>query len=290
MNPLAKGFEEARKINRQFGKSYYFATWFFPKTKRKHTYALYAFFRIPDEIVDNPGTPADKTDKLNEFERRWKQALNDPMEKEPLWLAIRTTFINLNINVEWGESFLQSMRLDITKTRYQTFQELEEYMYGSAGVVGLFMAKVIGYTDIKALEFAKYLGFGMQLANFIRDIKMDLTELERIYIPLEDLQKFGLYEQDLNNPVLTSKLTALMRYEANRANDYFKLGSQALPYLSLDGRFAFLTALILYRQILLKIKQQNWDVWNKRASTSFLEKLWLCVKAKIKGYYDINLN
>lgn len=283
---LTEGYEACRQIMQRSGKSYYFATsLFFDVWMKRSTWALYAFFRIPDDIVDEQPdkTPEQLTTELELFAQGWRDAFHQEHISDPKLAAIVNTFKRTQIPLAEAESFLHSMAMDVHKKRYATYEELEEYMYGSAGVVGYMMARVIGFSDPRALAYAKVLGYAMQLTNFLRDIDADYQELGRIYMPLEELAAYGLSEQDIAQRRWSPQFQKFMEFQIKRAGELYAEGNKCLPLLSREGRFAYQMASVLYGRILTKLQQQGCNPFAGRASTSLAEKMWLLVKTKVVG-------
>lgn len=284
---LSQGYEVCRRIMRAQGKSYYFATSLFGDVwMKRSTWALYAFFRIPDDIVDEHverGVEA-MTRELDAYTAEWRAAMASGKSSDVRMGAIVDTFTRLRIPIDYGESFLTSMRSDISKHRYANYVELEEYMYGSAGVVGYMMALVIGFTDPRALEYSKTLGYAMQLTNFLRDVDADYAELGRVYMPEDELARFGLSVDDIARRKWSPEFRAFMKFQVERARQLYAEGNKCLPLLNAKGRFAYRMASVLYSRILTKLEEQDYNPFAGRAHTSFLEKVWLLVKTKMRGW------
>lgn len=276
-----KDIEICRRLHKKHGNSYYFATKFFPKHIRHATYALYAFFRIPDEIVDNPevSNPDLVKKELFLWQDKWNQAYKTQQSDEPVLRATAEVFHTYGIPFEYSEAFLDAMIQDTSKSRYETYQELEHYMYGSAAVVGLMMTHVIGFRSQKALEYAKQLGYAMQLTNFLRDIDEDYLQRDRIYLPQEDLARFELSDRDIQKQKASKDFQKMMKFQIKRTRKLYDESEQGIELLSKEGQFAVRAASILYGAILGKIEQADYDIFNKRVSTSFWEKLMLLKKA-----------
>ncbi len=264
---LEEAYEASRRIHEQHGKSYYFATRFLPEDLRRATFALYAFFRLPDEIVDNPKT-SDPRKELEQFREDWRSGRS----AHPVLVAAKDTFERFHIPFEYSESFLDAMIQDTWKDRYRTYGELEEYMYGSAAVVGLMMSHVIGF-DVGALAYAEKLGYAMQLTNFLRDIKEDYQQRGRIYLPQEELTRFSVLETDLAQGNVSSDFIELMKFQIKRADTLYEEANKGIHLLKPRGRFAVRAASDLYRAILRKIENQHYDVFQRRASTSRFDKI-----------------
>lgn len=279
---LLPAFEHCRKIQKKFGKSYYFATRFFPIEKRMATYALYAFFRIPDEIVDVNKDETDESvrQKLLSWQKEWKAIYEGRQERaNPVLDAAAWVFRQYDIPVEYADAFFSAMIQDTEKKTYKTYAELKRYMYGSASVVGLMMSYVIGFEDRTALDYACQLGEAMQLTNFLRDIREDYEERGRIYLPEEDMERFGVRVEDIATLHFTSNFKELMRFEIHRADLLYESANRGIPLLREDGRFAVRASSLLYREILRKIEVNDYNILKGRVRTNSLEKILLAIKA-----------
>lgn len=258
---LQNAYKECQRIHAEHGKSYYFATHFFPKDLRMATYALYAFFRLPDEIVDNPKTSDPRTE-LARFRDDWRSC----RPSHPVLMAALDTFERYRIPFEYSEAFLDAMEQDTWKRTYADYAELERYMYGSAAVVGLMMCHVIGFKP-GALAYAEKLGYAMQLTNFLRDIKEDKESRGRVYLPQDELARFG------------DDHAGFMKFQIARADAMYEEANKGIPLLAPRGRFAVRTASNLYREILRKIEARGYDV-SVRVRTTFLEKILITIKSR----------
>ena len=274
---LKSALEVCRRIEQQHGRSYYFATLFLPARLRRATFALYAFFRYPDEIVDDPRGKSETeiNNSLLAWRDDWRRAWRDKTSGEPILLAAAWAFREFNIPYQLSEDFLAAMIQDTEKKEYQTYAELERYMYGSAGVVGMMMAYVIGFSDPRALELAQQVGQAMQLTNFLRDIDEDWARRGRIYLPAEELARFGLSRQDVIQKRFSPAFARFLDFQIARARELYRQGLSGLEYLAPPGRLAVKTAAVLYGAILDKIKDQDNNIFSGRAHTSLAEKLWL---------------
>lgn len=287
MDPKYKEYYKiAKEITRKFGTSYYFATKFFPEEMKLDTYSLYAFFRLPDEIVDNPKKDKSKqqiSDELDEWIAKWERIYYGSDDKESILELTKYTFHKYKIPYQLSIDFLLAMKQDLVKERYDTYQDLKKYMYGSASVVGLMMSYVIGFKD-PALGYAPMLGEAMQMTNFLRDISEDYFDRNRIYIPKEDLDKFGITENYFQNKIYDKNFVNLMKFEIKRTRDLYKEAYKGIKYLNREGRFAILMAGKLYEAILDKIEQVDYNIWKGRVRTKKREKLYILGKEIIKKF------
>jgi len=272
--PSLSDFALCRALQRRHGTSYALATRFFPKEKRLATEALYAFFRVPDDIVDvaDANNPAVAKQKLEAFEEQWRQAIDTGDSSDPVLRCTTWAFRYFGIPIEYGEAFLEAMKQDTEVDRYQTYTDLQGYMYGSAVVVGLMMSHVIGFSEKRALVHAQALGEAMQLTNFLRDIGEDWRDRKRIYLPVEDLERFGVSEEKLIKGVPTEPIKELLQFEIKRADALYAQAEPGIELLSADGRFAVRAASRLYQAILREIERNDYDVFAKRARTSGFTK------------------
>ncbi len=284
---LTRGFEKCRQITKKYGTSYYFATQFFPSEIRQAIYALYAFARIPDEFVDNPDENSELTakERIENFRDDWRNAMRDKAGGDEITSAIASTFRKYRIPQEHGEAFFRSMIQDTEKATYQNYAELEDYMYGSAGVIGLMITHVVGYSSDKAFKHALQLGYAFQLTNFLRDIGEDWDERRRVYLPQDELAQFGLTNSDIANCCLDERFIAFMKFQIKRNREIYREALKGIPMLSRHGRLAVRIAFVLYSAILGRIEANHYNVYSKRARTNFSQKLKLSAKAFV-GIYE----
>jgi phytoene synthase len=264
--------EVARRLNKKHGTSYYFATCLFPKHLREATFALYAFFRVPDEFVDN-GAPDQAQQLLENWRTDWHKAYQSGTSTDPVLRLNAEVFHRYQIPFAYSESFLEAMFRDLSDTRYANYAELERYMYGSAAVVGLMMSHAIGFSDPRALEYAQKLGYAMQLTNFLRDIDEDFQQRGRIYLPLDDLQRFGVKEAQFAERYFDANFYSLMQFQMQRAHQLYEDAEPGIALLNSEGRRAVRVASALYRAILTKLEEQGSNPFAGRARTSTLEKV-----------------
>lgn len=284
---LASGLRKCKGITQRYGTSYFFATQFFPREVRNGIYGIYAFARIPDEIVDDPhkGDKAVTLAKLDEWRESWRAAMKAGGSDDDVMNAIVHTFHKFEIPVEDGEAFLRSMFLDEEKTQYETYADLEGYMYGSAAVIGLMVTRIVGYSTDAAFEHAKMLGYAFQVTNFLRDIREDYDELGRVYMPQDELQEFGLANEDVAGRVYDERFIDFMKFQIERNRQIYREALPGIPMLAWRGRLAVRIAYVLYKAILDEIERVNYNVYLGRVRTNFRQKLWLTAKAMV-GVYE----
>ena len=284
---LAKGLAECQAITKKYGTSYYFATQFFPREVRDGIYATYAFARIPDEIVDGKAKvgKAETIAQLDEWRDGWRAAMNAGGSDDALMNAIVHYFRKFGITEELGEAFLRSMFMDEERDTYANYAELEEYMYGSAGVIGLMVTRIVGYSTDKAFEHALKLGYAFQLTNFLRDIREDYEELGRVYMPQDELRRFGLTNADISEQIWDERFVDFMKFQIERNREVYREALPGIPMLAWRGRLAVRISYVLYKAILNEVERVNYNVYLGRVRTNFKQKLWLSAKALV-GVYE----
>jgi phytoene synthase len=284
---LTEGLEKCREITKHYGTSFYFATQFFPRETRDGIYAIYAFARIPDEIVDDPAKESRSAAlaKLNEWSENWLGAMASGQSDDAVMNAIVHTFHKYKIPVEHGEAFLRSMFMDEERSTYETYEELEEYMYGSAGVIGLMVTHIVGYSGPEAFPYAIKLGYAFQLTNFLRDIREDYEELGRVYMPQDELRQFGLSNGDISRRVYDQRFITFMKFQIKRNRELYREAQTGIPMLAWRGRLAVRVSHVLYKAILGEVERANYNIYNGRVRTNLGQKVWLSLKA-LAGVYE----
>lgn len=270
-----------REIFRSYSRTYYLSAQLFPPDVRRHVWALYAFVRLPDEYVDNPqGDPAAD---LAAFRSRYEEAWRTGGSADRVLRAFTFTASRFGIEKAWTDAFLDAMQSDLSVARYETFEDLRRYVYGSAEVVGLMMARVLGVPP-EGLRAARELGLAMQLTNFLRDVGEDWEQRGRIYVPTEDLERFGLREADWHAGVDPERFAALMRFEADRNRRLYAEAHAGLRYIPRQSRLAVAMASLGYQQTLQAITPDPMVVWRRRLSRRRVAYLPILLRAWNAAY------
>ena len=282
---FSAAYRAARALLKHHGKSYYFSTRLFPRDLQEATCALYAFVRLPDEIVDN--SPQETLDeiaavrqKLLDFLETWKTAYQTGDSGDQILDFAAHIFHKYGVPFEYSQSFLQAMIQDTEQTRYADYEDLERYMYGSASCVGLMMSHIIGFKAPETLSYATQLGSAMQLTNFLRDIDEDYQLRGRVYMPQDELQRFGLNDEDIAQRKFSPAFREFMQFQVERAHQLYDEANKGIALLNQEGRFAVSSASTLYRAILDKLEAQDFDPFTNRAATSGVEKVALLRAAR----------
>jgi phytoene synthase len=267
---LQQSYEECKRLNALHGKTYYLATLLLPAAKRPPVHALYGFARYADEIVDDLAstlTPEEKAVALRTWGDSVLADLRAGSSNDLIGRALVDTVKKYSIPLEYFDAFMISMEMDLTVTRYKSYEDLMTYVYGSAVVIGLEMLPILGYSDPRAVEAATALGTAFQLANFIRDIGEDIDR-GRIYMPLDDLARFGVSEEMLLKRQLTPEIVEAIKYQIARVRELQEKAEAGIQYLDPISRPCIRAASELYCGIVDEIEANGYDIFNKRATTS----------------------
>ena len=267
---LQESYQECKRLNSLHGKTYYLATLLLPKNKRPYVHALYGFARYADEIVDDLAstlTPQEKADALRSWSTGVLEDLKKGTSSDHIGRALVDTAKKFGIPHQHFVDFLHSMEMDLTITEYQNYEALLEYVYGSAAVIGLEMVPVLGYSDERAFEAAKKLGIAFQLANFIRDVSEDLDR-GRVYLPLDELARFGVDRAMLERRVLTPEIVEALKFQIARVRSLQEEADIGIAYLDKTSRPCIRAASELYCGIVDEVEAIGYDIFNKRAKTS----------------------
>lgn len=261
--------------------NFYYSFLFLPKPKREAIYAVYAFCRLCDDIVDGC-LPTDEAEKQLRLLREELERGYQGQTVHPIMVRVGEVAKQYGIPKRYFEELINGMDMDLEKHRYTTFEELREYCYRAASVVGLICIEIFGYKNPRTKEYAEHLGIAFQLTNILRDVVPDLKR-GRIYLPLEDLARFRYREEDLMAQVYNEAFIELMRFEAGRARSYFQKAETAL---SREDRRSMLAAKIMgaiYRRLLDEIEEASCHVFPHRISLSRPLRLRLALKTWLQS-------
>ena len=280
MEPLAAAYERCRRLHRRHGRTYYLATRLLPAWKRRHVHALYGFTRYADDIVDGRLPVAER--------RRGLAALTEAFltgdgSADPLLPAVLHTVRVFDIDLGEFRRFLDSMAMDLTVREYRTYDDLLGYMAGSAAAVGAMMLPVLGTADRSAaLGPARELGLAFQLTNFIRDVGEDV-ERGRVYLPAEDLARFGVTRADLSAAVAAGRagrpIRELVAFEVARARAHYARAVPGIALLDASSQPCIRAAYRVYGAILDEVERAGCDVFTRRAIVPRHRRLALAASA-----------
>lgn len=263
---------QAKEISKKSNSSFYYAFNLLPAPKRDAMTTVYAFCRETDDIVDEDiRTVEEKSNLLT----HWRVELEHAFEGTStysLMNRLAMTIKQFNIPVEPFFDLIKGMEMDLKIRRYDTFEQLKLYCYRVASTVGLMCIEIFGYKHRSAVEFAENLGIALQLTNILRDIKKD-ADKDRIYLPLEDLKKFGYSESELLDSVYNDNFIKLMEFQVARAVDYFNRATSALNKEDKGNMFAARAMQHIYFRILKNIIHEKYDIYNRNVNLSKVEKV-----------------
>ena len=270
---------ESKSIHKTTGKTFWYATRVLPTRVREATYVLYAFFRVADEVVDDAGdaSPADQRAELEEI----REAALGGDSDDPVLTAFSEMREAYGIPDEEIDTFIDAMIADIDKNRYQTFEEVRGYMRGSAAAVGVMMSYVMEPDDVSlALPHARKLGEAFQMTNFLRDVGEDIDDLDRVYLPIDTLERFGSGVEDIRNKEATPEFRKAMETELHRTERLYAEGIKGIAYLPRDCQFAILVSAILYAEHHRLIRERDYDTLTATPSISKRRKVSLLARAR----------
>src|SRR2546430_5731932 len=278
---LVTSYAFCRDLHRTHGRTYYLATRLLPAWKRPHVHALYGFTRYTDDLVDRvDGTdPVRRAEVLRGWTARFTAALDGAPVVHPVLLAVRHTIDAFRLDRADFAVFLRSMERDLTVSRYLTYDDLLDYMEGSAAAIGTMMLPVLGARDLAAArEPARQLGLAFQLTNFIRDVAEDLDR-GRIYLPLKDLAEFGVTPGELAAQQATRPVRELIAFEIDRAREHYAKAAPGIPLLERSSQPCVRTAYRPYGAILDEDVRSGYDVFRRRATVPAVRKLGMGVSS-----------
>jgi phytoene synthase len=279
MKEIEQSYEYCRRIARSRAKNFYYSFLLLSSQQRKAMCAIYAFMRYCDDLSDEPGATGAAID-------RWRAEMEDALQGRfsghPVWPAFHHTVRRFGIPHEYFREMIAGVASDLEPRTLQTFDELYRYCYQVASVVGLTIIHIFGFDTRSALPLAEKCGVAFQLTNILRDIRED-AERGRIYLPSEDLRRFGVSEADLHAGNRTDSLLRLMRFEAARARAYYDESMPLLDLVHPRSRPSLWALIAIYSRLLERIEATNYDVFSRRVRLSSLEKSWILVQALLSN-------
>lgn len=282
VHTLSPDFAQNRLSN------FYVSFLFLPRPKREAIETIYAFCRYTDDIVDEGEDAQEKHTKF----RQWTVELQNALygrSRSALLNNLAGIIRRFRIPVEHFDELLKGMEMDLVKTRYETFEELEQYCYRAASTVGLICSEVFGYHQERTKEYAINLGIALQLTNILRDLKADARQ-GRIYLPQEELRRFGYTEKELMDGVYNERFVELMRFECGRAHAYFRKAKANLAEEDKPLFYAARTMGNIYYLLLRRIERSGYDVFSRRIRLSAAVKLMVAIALRIRNKFPRNFH
>jgi len=282
---LDDAYERCREVTAEYAKTFYLGTKLMTPEKQRAIWAIYVWCRRTDELVDGPNASHITPEALDQWERRL-EAVFEGRPMDVIDAALCDTVSKFPVDIQPFRDMIDGMRMDLVKPRYQTFDELYEYCYRVAGTVGLMSMPIMGCDDgfegdlEKVYKSALSLGLANQLTNILRDVGEDVQTRNRIYVPLDELARFGITEEEIVRGGLYSPVTgkvddrwkAFMKFQIDRAREVFAEAEAGVNCLHADARWPVWSALDVYRTILDAIEENDYDNFSKRAYVPKMKK------------------
>ena len=286
---LRNSYLECTRLNNLHGKTYFLATKLLPPAKRPFVHALYGFARYADEIVDDLASTLSENEKADALKNWGNEVLaniKSGKSNDHIGAALVDTVNRFSIPISYFEAFLHSMTMDLTVTEYHTYEDLYEYVYGSAAVIGLQMVPILGTISKQSMTeaniAAEKLGTAFQLANFIRDIGEDLTR-GRVYLPVTELQSHGVTREMLEARIVTPQIKNALKEQIQRVRRLQAEAKVGINLLSAESRACIEAASELYCGIVDEVEKIDYQIFDKRAKTSNWRRLKVAFPAYIKA-------
>lgn len=265
----------------QSGSSFYYAFLFLPPERRKAITALYAFCREVDDVVDECNEPSVARMKLAWW-RTQIERLYEGHAEHPVMQALLPHIHVYKLTADRLHAIVEGMEMDLNQVRYLDWPGLRKYCWHAAGVVGELSASIFGYTQAETLVYAEKLGLAFQLTNIIRDVGDDARR-GRIYLPVDDMQKFNVTASEIIDRQHSDRFVALMKFQTERARLCYREAMQALPEADRRAQRPGLMMAAIYYALLDEIERDNWQVLDQRISLTPIRKFWLAWKIWVGG-------
>jgi len=273
---LAEDYARCAEITRRSSSNFYYAFMLVPVERRRALYSVYAFCRFIDDIADD-----DTITRPAEMLARWRDELHNVFAgtpTRPVSRALADNVARFNIPRRYFDEVIDGVEMDLTRRRYETFDDLNLYCRRVASAVGLICIEIFGYRNPAARIYAEKLGIAFQLTNIIRDVRED-AERGRIYLPLEDLRRFAVTEAELLDGSYSDRFRALMAFEAQRARDFYREAAQALAQEDRPSMLSAEAMRLIYSALLERIARSDYRVFDRRHRLSTPRKLYLVGRA-----------
>jgi phytoene synthase len=276
MDPaIAASYEYCRRVARSRARNFYYSFVLLSPPQRKAMCAVYAFMRRADDLSDEPGATRES---IESWGAAMEAALDGRFDGHPLWPAFRHTVSRFGIPREYFREMIAGVLSDLEPRRVEVFDDLYRYCYQVASVVGLTAVHIFGFDTPSALPLAEKCGVAFQLTNILRDVAEDAAR-GRVYLPAEDLRRFGVTERDLVAGKLTGPFIELMRFETARARAYYEESRPLLDLVHPRSRPSLWALVAIYSRLLERIESSGYDVLARRVRLPAAEKCWIVVRA-----------
>ncbi len=274
---LAASYAWCEGVARKRAKNFYYSFLLLDGARRRAMCAVYAFMRICDDLSDEPG---EKTAaQFRDWRARTMAALGGNYDEHPLWPAFHDTAVRYRIPHEYFHHMIDGVESDITFREMARYEELEQYCYRVASVVGLTVIHVLGFEDERALGLAEKCGVAFQLTNILRDVKEDFGN-GRVYLPMEDRQRFGVTGSDLGAGRVSGALRELLAFEAERAEALYREAMPLVGMVDPSGRAMLRAIIAIYHELLERIRGAEYEVLARRIAVPAWRKVWILARSR----------
>ena len=277
MISLGESYAHCRAVAKARARNFYYSFILLTPEKKNAMCAVYAFMRYCDDLSDEPGATRTAID-------RWRDALTEALagrpDDNPTWPAFLDSVARYSIPHEYFYEMIEGVASDLTPRTIDTFDDLYQYCYRVASVVGLTTIHIFGFTSPEAIPLAEKCGVAFQLTNILRDVRED-AGLGRVYLPAEDLARYGVSVDDLKNARRTEQFGRLMEFETERARRYYRESTPLLDLIDPQSRPSLWALIAIYSRLLEHLAESKYDVLTRRISLSSVEKTWIVLRAAL---------
>lgn len=284
LDELGNSYAYCRALARKRARNFYYAFAVLPKDKRDAICAVYAFLRYCDDIADDPGIATNRTRLLEAWREALDLAIGGDFSRSRILPAFHDTLVRFDIPSGYFHELIDGAIQDLNNVKYSTFDELYDYCYKVASVVGLVCIHIFGFDAPVAKRYAEYCGIAFQLTNILRDISEDAA-MGRVYIPDEDLWAFGYSAEELSQGVQDDRYRRMMSFETNRARDFYNAARPLLGLVHGSGKPCLCAMMGIYSAILDRIERRDYDVFANRVSLSSFHKIAIASKAVVSSRF-----
>lgn len=275
---VESSYRRCQQLARERARNFYYAFWLLPKPRRDAFCAVYAFMRTCDDVADGDASGAEKAVLLRQWRAILDRALSGDCRDHWILPAFQDAVQRYAIPAEYFQELIAGSEMDLSIRSYRTFHDLYQYCYRVASVVGLCSLEIMGYRDPAAKKLAEQCGVAFQLTNILRDLREDAAT-GRIYLPLEDLERFHYSPQELAAGVYNGAFLELMRFQIERARGYYEKAAPLIAMVEPESRPALWTLISVYRGILEVIARNQGNVFSRPAALSDMEKIAIVARA-----------
>lgn len=283
---LSTSYRSAEAVARKQARNFYYSFVVLPPDKRRAFCAVYAFMRYCDDISDGDESNETKRRLLENWREQLNEAYSDGPCNNPILPAFRDSVRRFSIPAQYFHWIINGAEMDLDAVQYETFEDLYKYCFHVASAVGFVCLQIFGFNDERAKEYAEQCGIAFQLTNILRDVKED-AEMGRIYLPAEDIRKFNYTPQELENGIVNEGFRNLMRFEAERAKDYYSKARNLLPLVDNTSRPALWAMMGIYERLLDRIVQRRFDVFQNRIRLTGIEKVSIALRALMMRFTGV---